>query len=151
MEQTLKDQIAVVTGGNAGIGKAIALELAGQGAHVAIFANNEERGALVVSEIEGSGGSASFHQVDVSDAVQATQGIQAIVKEHGRVDILVNNAGITRDGLLLRMKEEDWDTVIKVNLNSCFNTSKAVLRAMMKQRSGKIINLTSIVGLTGNA
>ncbi|SCA64251.1 3-oxoacyl-[acyl-carrier-protein] reductase FabG [Chlamydiales bacterium SCGC AG-110-P3] len=149
-EQQLQDQVALVTGGNAGIGKAIAKRLAAAGAKVVIFGNNIERGELVVEEIGADGGAAEFRQVDVADHATTIAAISTVVEKYGGLDILVNNAGITRDGLLLRMKESDWDAVLEVNLKSCFNTCKAVIKPMMKKRRGKIINITSVIGLTGN-
>lgn len=149
-EQKLQDQVAVVTGGNAGIGKSIATTLGAAGATVVIFGNNVERGEQVVGEITAGGGAAEFMQVDVSSHEGVVAAIGSVVEKYERVDILVNNAGITRDGLLARMKEDDWDAVLEVNLKSCFNTCKAVLRPMMKQRRGKVINIASVIGLTGN-
>lgn len=148
MQTTLSERIAIVTGGTAGLGLEIARTLAENGAFVVLFGRNAERGQAAVDQI-GSERS-QFMQVDVADFEAAGAAIQGVVKERGRVDILVNNAGITQDNLLLRMSEEQWDTVLNINLKSCFNTCKAVMRPMMKQRSGKIINITSVVGLMGN-
>jgi 3-oxoacyl-[acyl-carrier protein] reductase len=146
-----RDKVAVVTGGTSGIGKAIARKLAAEGAHVCLFGRNAERGAEAVAEIEASGGSAQFFQVDVGKHDAVDEAIQALLKEHGAIDILVNNAGITRDGLLMRLTEDHWDSVLETNLKSAFNTCRAVARAMLKNRSGKVVNISSVVGLTGNA
>lgn len=153
MKDLLKDQIAIVTGGNAGIGKAIALKLAAEGATVAILGTNPMTGAAVVEEINGlaAGSQASFYPVDVSKTTEVDEVIKKIIEKHGKVDILVNNAGITADQLLMKMPEEDWDRVIDINLKSCYNTCKAVIRPMMKAKKGRIINISSVVGLMGNA
>lgn len=147
----LKGKVAIVTGGTAGIGKAIALMYAQNGADVAVFGTNIERGELVAKEIEAFGVKARFVQVDVSNTQQVATSIEQVLEEFGKVDILVNNAGITKDNLMLRMSEADWDLVLDVNLKSTFNTVKALLKHMMKARSGKIINVSSVIGLTGNA
>lgn len=149
----LKDQIAVVTGGSSGIGRAIAKAYLDQGATVCLLAQNPEKGRRAVEELSQGPGAerVEFHQVDVSDAKATRVVLDAIIAGHGRVDVLVNNAGITRDGLLLKMTEEDWDRVMAVNVRSCFNTCQALARPMLKARRGKIINVTSVVGLTGNA
>ncbi len=148
----LKGKKAIVTGATAGIGRAIALKLAEQGADVAVFGTNEERGQKVVDEIKSqTGQEALFISLDVSNTQQAQEAVDKVIEKFGTVDILVNNAGIVKDGLLLRMSETDWDRVIEVNLKSVYNMSKAVLRTMMKARSGKIINISSVIGLTGNA
>jgi 3-oxoacyl-[acyl-carrier protein] reductase len=149
-EQAFIDKTAIVTGGTAGIGRAIALALAEQGAKVTIFGTNAERGAQVVTEMKALGVEAHFASVDIADTAATAAAIKAVIARDGGVDVLINNAGITRDGLLLRMKEDDWDRLLDVNLKSCYNTSQAVLRTMMKQRSGRIINISSVVGLTGN-
>ncbi|MEY4764273.1 MAG: 3-oxoacyl-ACP reductase [Pseudomonadota bacterium] len=150
MSQTnLQGQIALVTGASRGIGRAIALELARQGAKV-IGTATSESGAQGISEalagFEGCKGAV----VNVTDAAASDALIDGIVKEHGGLHILVNNAGITRDGLAMRMKDEDWDAVIDTNLKSIFRLSRAVMRPMMKQRQGRIINITSVVGASGN-
>lgn len=151
--ELLKDKVAVITGGTAGIGKAIAKAYLAEGAIVYLLASQAERGARVVEELQHEVPEArvEFFAVDISQfaAVKAT--LDAIVAKHGRVDILVNNAGITRDGLLMKMTEEDWDRVLDVNAKSCFNTCQALVRTLLKAKRGKIINVTSIVGLTGNA
>lgn len=152
MEQLLKGKVALVTGGNGGIGKAIALRFASQGAKVAIFATNQEKGQLVVDEIFQELGEerARFYQVDVADTEAVKGQVEQVLQDFGQVDVLVNNAGITRDGLFLKMKEEDWDKVLNVNLKSVYNTCHALTRSMMKARGGKIINVTSVSGLIGN-
>lgn len=150
--KTLDGKIALVTGGSRGIGKAIALTLADAGAHVMIAyrsASNEAQG--VAGEIHKKDRQSIAFQVDVSVSTQARELVEKIVGQFNRLDILVNNAGITRDGLLMRMSEEDWDSVIDTNLKSVFNVTKAALRPMMSQRSGKIVNITSVAGVTGNA
>ena len=151
-EQLLKDQIAIITGGTNGIGRAIAERFAKEGAKVLLLATSLERGEKAVKEITSATqpGQAEFFQVDVSDTPRVKEIIDAIGEKYGRIDILVNNAGITRDQLLMKMTEEDWDRVLDVNAKSCFNTCKAVIRGMMKARKGRIINITSVVGLTGN-
>lgn len=147
----LQDKVAIVTGGNAGIGKAIAHKLAQQGAKVVIFANNAERGAQTVASINEATGRdcASFVACDVSKLEAVSTAIDNVVKQHGALDIVVNNAGITRDQLILRMKEQDWDDVINTNLKSVFNVCKAATKPMLR-RGGKIVNISSVVGLTGN-
>lgn len=149
---TLTGKVALVTGGSRGIGRAIALTLAEHGADVAInYAGNTAAAEEVKTAIEGMGRKALLVQGSVAD----TDGVQAIVnqvvKELGRLDILINNAGITRDGLLMRMKEADWDAVLETNLKGVYNCSKAVMRTMMKQKSGRIVNMASVVGEMGNA
>lgn len=148
----LTGQNVIVTGGTAGIGKSIALHFAQQGANVAIFGTNPERGEGVVKEVEAlNQGKALFIAVDVASTADVQKAVDQVVKEWGAVDVLVNNAGIVRDGLLMRMSEDDWDRVLEVNLKSVYNTCKAVLRPMMKAKKGKIINVSSVIGLTGNA
>lgn len=148
----LKDQNVLITGGTAGIGKAIALHFAEHGARVAIFGTNKERGEEVLREIEEKTGSKPlFVSVDVSNTQKVQEAVDEVLKEMGTIDVLINNAGIVRDGLLLRMSEEDWDRVLDVNLKSVYNLCKAVIRPMMKARKGKIINVSSVIGLTGNA
>jgi 3-oxoacyl-[acyl-carrier protein] reductase len=155
MNQILKNKTAIVTGGTAGIGKAIASLYAAQGADVAIFGTNKERAERVVAEIkqlplDPSQKIVSF-LLDVSKSSQVDEAISRLLAEWGKVDILVNNAGITRDNLLMRMSEEDWDRVLEVNLKSIYNTCRALARPMMKARCGSIINISSVIGLTGNA
>lgn len=148
----LRDKVAVITGASRGIGKAIALKLAEAGADCIVnYAGNEAMAAEVVREIESLGRRAAAIQADVSDEKQFTAMVKQTLEEFGRIDILVNNAGITRDNLIMRMKESEFDEVININLKGVFNGIKAVSRPMMKQRSGTIINVTSVVGSTGNA
>ena len=153
--QLLKDKKALITGGTAGIGKDIALTFAKQGAHVVIFGTNAERAAEVVKELESSkiDTEQKFSSciVNVSDKTSVDAAIQKVLADFGTVDILVNNAGITRDGLLMKMSEQDWDDVIDTNLKSVYNLCQSLVRVMLKARSGKIINISSVVGLTGNA
>jgi 3-oxoacyl-[acyl-carrier protein] reductase len=148
----LKGRIAVVTGGSRGIGRVIALELARRGASVTVNFNTSAGPAQeVVSAIQAAGGAASAVKADVSRFDEAQALIKATVDAYGRLDILVNNAGTTRDMLLAMMKEEDWDIVLATNLKSAFNCSKAALRPMLRQKYGRIINITSVAGLAGNA
>lgn len=148
----LEGKVALVTGGSRGIGRAIALKLAGEGAAVAInYAGNAKAAEEVKASIEAAGGKAMVVQADVSSAEAVEAMVEAVVNELGGIDILVNNAGITRDGLLMRMKEADWDAVINTNLKGVFYCTKAVSKLMMKKRSGRIVNMASVVGLTGNA
>jgi 3-oxoacyl-[acyl-carrier protein] reductase len=137
----------MVTGGAAGIGRVTAENFAKEGAKVAICDVNTEAGEAAVKEL---GPEASFAQVDVANSASVSDWVEAVMDQHGQIDVLVNNAGITRDGLIMRMKEEDWDAVISVNLKSAFNCIKAVSKIMVKQRSGRIINLASVVGVMGN-
>ena len=144
-------KVAVVTGASRGIGRAIALELAGRGNLVVINYNGSaEKAEEVKKEIEAAGGEAAVYQCDVSRFRECEAFIKQVIKDFGRLDILVNNAGITRDGLLMQMKEEDFDRVLEVNLKGAFNTIRFVARQMLKQRGGKIVNLSSVVGLRGN-
>lgn len=148
----LENKCALVTGASRGIGRAIALRLASEGAKVAInYASRAEAAEEVKSEIEKLGGTAIIYKADVANPDQVAAMIKDVSKEFGTIDILVNNAGITRDGLLLRMKDEDFDAVLNANLKSMFYTIKNVSRLMMKKRSGRIVNMSSVVGLTGNA
>ncbi|HQV30312.1 MAG TPA: 3-oxoacyl-[acyl-carrier-protein] reductase [Calditrichia bacterium] len=147
----LNEKVAVVTGSTKGIGEEIAREFARQGAKVVISGRNADRADAVVKAIEKEGGTATAVVGDVSSGEDAKALIEGAVAAYGRVDILVNNAGITRDNLLMRMSEEDWDTVLTINLKGAFNCIKAVTRQMMKQRFGRIINITSVVGQMGNA
>ena len=150
MNKLLEGKVAVVTGASRGIGRAIALELANRGAQVVVNYNRSaDAAATVVAAIEADGGQATAVQADVSDFSQARALIQAAVKAYGRLDVLVNNAGVTRDQLILMMKEEDWDTVVRVNLKSMFNTCKAAARVMLRQRSGRIVNISSVSGIAG--
>jgi len=146
------DKVAVVTGSSRGIGRAIALRLAAEGAAVVVnYHSNEAAANEVVEQIRADGGRAIAVQADVRDPAQAQALINAAKKEFGRVDILVNNAGTTRDMLIMRMSEEDWDLVIDTNLKGAFNCIKAVARQMMRQRYGRIVNITSVAGISGNA
>jgi 3-oxoacyl-[acyl-carrier protein] reductase len=142
---------AIVTGGSRGIGRAIALKLAAEGADVAVCSRTLEAAELVAGEIEQLGVRALAQRTDVSDSEQAEALVKAVQQSFGRLDILVNNAGITRDGLLMRMKEEDWDAVLTTNLKGAYTCSKAAVRPMMKARWGRIVNIASVVGITGNA
>ncbi|MFY4773854.1 3-oxoacyl-[acyl-carrier-protein] reductase [Metabacillus sp. RGM 3146] len=147
----LEEKIALVTGASRGIGRAIALDLAANGAKVAVnYAGSEGKAKAVVEEITAAGGEAFALQADVSDSGSVTKMIKEVLDRYGRIDILVNNAGITRDNLLMRMKEEEWDDVVNTNLKGVFLCTKAVTRQMMKQRTGRIINIASIVGVSGN-
>ncbi|WP_409292210.1 3-oxoacyl-[acyl-carrier-protein] reductase [Peribacillus sp. SCS-37] len=142
----------LVTGASRGIGREIALEMAREGANVAVnFAGSEARALEVASDIKALGRESFAIQCDVSDSESVSQMIKETVSRFGSIDILVNNAGITKDNLLMRMKEEEWDDVININLKGVFLCTKAVSRPMMKQRSGRIINVASIVGVSGNA
>ncbi len=147
----LANQIAVVTGAGRGIGHAIALKFAAEGANVACVSRTQENSEKVAAEIRSLGRQAWAHAVDVADAAAVTAAAEKILAECGRVDILVNNAGVTRDDLLMRMSEADWDTVLDTNLKGAFLFTKAFSRALLKQRSGRIINVASVIGLVGNA
>jgi len=147
----LEGRVALVTGGSRGIGRAIALELARCGADVAVAARDAERVKGVVAEIAAAGGRARPLALDVADADATTAAFKALLDETGRIDVLVNNAGITRDNLMLRMKAEEWDAVLATNLTGPFRLTQLALKPMLKQRSGRIINVTSVVGITGNA
>ena len=152
MLDRLTGKVAVVTGASRGIGRAVALRLAQEGATVVINYNGSKERALgVKTEIESAGGTAQIMQCDVADAASCDEMFQTIIKEFGRIDILVNNAGITRDGLLMKMAEEDFDAVIDTNLKGTFHCIRAVSRQMLRQRSGRIINLSSVSGVLGNA
>ena len=148
----LEGKTALVTGASRGIGRAIAIKLASEGAAVAInYAGNAKAAEEVKSIIEQAGGKAMLVQADISSAEAVDEMVSKVVEGLGGIDILVNNAGITRDGLVMRMKEEDWDAVISTNLSGVFYCTKAVSKLMMKKRYGKIVNMSSVVGLTGNA
>ena len=152
MSIDLTDKIELVTGSSSGIGAAIAMELAAGGATVALhYRSNPDGVNQVADEISQAGGNCAVFQADVSDADEAANLVKAVTKELGRVDILVNNAGTTRDTLLMTMKEDDWDTVIDTNLKSVYAVTRAAVRGMLKKRSGRIINITSVVGLAGQA
>jgi 3-oxoacyl-[acyl-carrier protein] reductase len=145
----LEGKVAVVTGSSRGIGRAIALGLSAQGAKVAICARNPEAAQKVVAEIEAAGAEGMAVAADISREAEAEGLIQAGIKRFGRLDILVNNAGVTKDGLLIRMKEEDWDTVLDVNLKGAFFTTRAALRPMLRAQSGRIVNISSVAGTMG--
>ena len=147
--QTLKGEIVLVTGASRGIGAAIADELAGQGATVIGTATSASGAAAIGERLAALGGYG--RELDVVDPAAVEALVEAIGKEFGAISILVNNAGITRDNLLMRMKEEDWQAILDTNLTSVYRTSKAVMRGMMKARKGRIINIASVVGVTGNA
>ncbi|MCC7265088.1 MAG: 3-oxoacyl-[acyl-carrier-protein] reductase [Candidatus Latescibacteria bacterium] len=147
----LQGKTALVTGGSRGIGRAIALRLAAEGADVAVCARKVEAAEAVAGELQALGVRALARPADVASFAQAGALVEAVLAEWGKLDILVNNAGITRDNLLLRMSEEEWDAVLDTNLKGAFNCCKAAARAMVKARSGRIINISSVVGLMGNA
>jgi 3-oxoacyl-[acyl-carrier protein] reductase len=143
-------RVSIVTGASQGIGEVIARDLAGEGAVVVLVDVQMDKLEAVARSIAETGGKAEARQIDVGDAAAVERAVAAVVAAHGRIDHLVNNAGITRDGLLMRMKEEDWDAVLRVNLKGTFNFSKAVLRTMIAARYGRIVNIASIAGLMGN-
>ncbi len=143
----LDGQVAVVTGGSRGIGRAICLELSRAGASVAVVARSEGTARETANLLEGPGIALAC---DVGDPAQCKDLAATVTEQLGPIDVLVNNAGITRDNILVRLKDEDWDAVLETNLSGAFNTSRAVARGMMKRRSGRIINIASVVGLTGN-
>jgi 3-oxoacyl-[acyl-carrier protein] reductase len=147
----LENQIAVVTGAGRGIGRAIALKFAAEGADVVCVSRTQENSEKVAAEIRALGRKAWAHAVDVADATAVNATAEKILVECGRVDILVNNAGVTRDNLLMRMSDAEWDTVLDTNLKGAFLVTKAFSRALIKQRSGRIINVASVIGLIGNA
>jgi 3-oxoacyl-[acyl-carrier protein] reductase len=152
MEKRFAGKVAIVTGGSRGIGEAIVRRLAAEGARVyATFNSNEEKAKAIQDELTSSGLSVRFLKVEVSSEQSVKELVDEVIKEVGRVDVLVNNAGITRDTLLMRMSEKDWDDVIDTNLKGAFLCCKAVCRTMMSQRKGKIINISSIVGINGNS
>jgi 3-oxoacyl-[acyl-carrier protein] reductase len=148
---SLQDQVALVTGGGRGIGRSIAKALAGDGAHIAIFdrAYPEDFGQFADS-VKATGRKVSHKALDITDTASVEKACEEVVAEFGRIDILVNNAGITRDKLMMRMSDEDWDLVLNVNLKGAFILTRAASKVMMRQRKGKIINVSSVVGLMGN-
>ena len=149
--QPLKERAAVVTGASRGIGKAIALELGKRGADIIVnYLSSEKNAQEVVEQIKSLGSKAIAVKADVSDFNQAFNLINKAIEEFGKIDILVNNAGITRDTLIMMMSEEDWDDVLRINLKSTFNCSKAAVKHMMRKRYGRIINITSVAGQMGN-
>ncbi len=147
---SLAGKVSFVTGASRGIGRAIAKALAAEGATVVLTARDRARLAEAVAEITAAGGRAEARAMDVADRVSVEAAFDEVVKAHGRIDHLVNNAGITRDNLVLRMKDEDWQQVLATNLTGVFLCTQAALRPMLKQRSGRIVNVASVVGLTGN-
>lgn len=147
----LTNQIAVVTGAGRGIGRAIALKFAAEGADVVCISRTAENAAKVADEVRALGRRAWAHAVDVSDSKAVTAAGEQILTDTGKVDVLVNNAGVTRDGLLMRMSDEDWDVVLNTNLKGAFLFTRAFTRAFVKQRSGRILNIASVIGLIGNA
>ena len=148
---SLKDKVAIVTGASQGIGRDTALALAEAGAKVVVAARNEERLAALVAEITSAGGEAFALKLDVADAEQVRAGFKQVVEKFGRLDILVNNAAVTRDGLAIRMKKDDWDAVLQTNLTGAHLCIQQALPPMMKARAGRIINISSIVAQMGNA
>jgi 3-oxoacyl-[acyl-carrier protein] reductase len=147
----LANQIAVVTGAGRGIGRAIALKFANEGAEVVVVSRTQENSEKVAAEIRALGRKAWAFAVDVAEAAAVNAAAEKILAECGKVDILVNNAGVTRDGLLMRMADADWDLVLNTNLKGAFLVTKSFSRAMIKARSGRIINISSVIGLIGNA
>ncbi|GAB3885535.1 3-oxoacyl-[acyl-carrier-protein] reductase [Spirosoma agri] len=148
----LKGKVALITGASRGIGRAMALKFAQEGATVAFtFLSSVEKGQALEEELRAFGGQAKGYRSDASDHKAAEELVNQVIADFGKLDILINNAGITKDGLLMRMSEEQWDTVINVNLKSVFNLTKAAIKPMMKAKAGSIINLTSVVGIRGNA
>jgi 3-oxoacyl-[acyl-carrier protein] reductase len=151
MSGVLQDKVALVTGASRGIGRAVAGALAAQGAVVVLAARDRSRLESAVAEIRGTGGVAEAVSLDVTDRASVESAVRGAVKSHGRIDALVNNAGVTRDTLLLRMKDEDWQAVLDTNLTGVYLCTQAALKPMVRQRSGRIVNVTSVVGLVGNA
>lgn len=148
----LQDKVAIITGGSRGIGAAIVKKFAEQGAKVAFtYRSSAEKSNALVAEIEAAGGTAKAYQSDASSFEQAGELVKAVLKDFGQIDVVINNAGITKDNLMLRMSEEQWDSVVETNLKSVFNLTKHVLRPMLKARKGSIINMSSVVGVFGNA
>ncbi len=147
----LQDKVALVTGATRGIGRGVALALAAQGAHLVVVGTSEEKAAAFAAELEQAGTQALGVGADVSVAKDVERLVDSAKKRFGKIDILVNNAGITRDGLMLRMKDEDWDSVLDINLKGAFLCTRAVARLMTRQRNGRIINISSVVGQMGNA
>ncbi|MCJ7509251.1 MAG: 3-oxoacyl-[acyl-carrier-protein] reductase [candidate division Zixibacteria bacterium] len=146
----LKDKTAIVTGGAQGIGKAICERFAGEGAKIAVFDIDLDLATSLAQGIKDKSGLAQAFKVDVSNFQEVEQGVNKVVEQFSTIDILVNNAGITKDNLFIRMSEEEWDRVIQINLKGAFNLCKSVARIMLKQKSGKIINISSVIGMIGN-
>jgi len=147
----LTDKVALVTGASRGLGQAIAIALAAEGAKIAAVARSEEALASTLEKIRATGGTAEPFALDVSDTAACEATIEKITGKFSKIDVLVNNAGVTRDGLLMRMSAEQWDTVLDTNLKGAFNLTKLVGRLMIKERAGRIINISSVIGLMGNA
>lgn len=147
---SFKGKTAIVTGASQGIGQSIAYDLSEKGAEVLVVDVQKDKAEQVVSDIIKRKGEAFYYNVDVSQTDQVDEAVEKMLDRHGKIDFLVNNAGITRDGLLMRMKEEDWDFVIAVNLKGVYNFSKAVIRPMARAHYGRIVNISSVVGLMGN-
>ncbi len=145
-----KGKVAIVTGGGRGIGREISILLASLGAHVIVADIAEGDSPTTMEEIQNKGHSAQFFKMDVSKYEEVSSIVKDVIKQCGTVDILINNAGITRDNLMMRLKEEDWDQVLDVNLKGAFNMSKAILPSMLKARKGRIINISSVIGMMGN-
>jgi 3-oxoacyl-[acyl-carrier protein] reductase len=151
-QNLLTGKIALITGGSRGIGRAISIAFGALGAKVIVnYAGNAQAAEAVVTEIKSNGGMATCVKFDVSDHALVQETMKALEKEHGSIDILVNNAGISKDNLFVKFKEDEWDQTLDTNLKGAFNCSKAVTMGMMKKRAGKIINISSVIGLTGNA
>ncbi|MCE0499715.1 MAG: 3-oxoacyl-[acyl-carrier-protein] reductase [Methylacidiphilales bacterium] len=151
LSKYLTDKVALVTGASRGLGQAIALALAAEGAAIAAVARSEQSLKETVEAVRAAGGTAEPFALDVSDSAAAEASVEKITARFGHIDVLVNNAGVTRDGLLMRMASEAWDAVIDTNLKGAFNLTKPVGRLMVKQRAGRIVNISSIIGLIGNA
>jgi len=151
MNAPFQDKVAVVTGASQGIGEAIALDLAAVGAKLALVDIQADKLQAVAARIAGAGSEASVHAADVSRSEEVGRVVEEVLDRWSHIDFLVNNAGITRDNLLLRMKEEDWDAVLAVNLKGTFNFCRAVVRPMLNRKSGRIVNIASVVGVMGNA
>ena len=147
----LKGKVSIITGGARGIGRAIALRFAKEGSCIAVCDVNPDTLSEAKKEIEATGREVLAEKVDVTDQKEVQRFTQKVLDKFGKIDILINNAGITRDGLMVRMKDADWDAVLNVNLKGTFNCTKIVTKVMMKQRAGKIVNIASIIGIVGNA
>ena len=150
-EHVIEKRVAIVTGASRGIGRAIAIRLAADGRHLVGFARNVEQLEELRFEITAAGGTCEMKSCDVGDGVALATAIEEVAERHGRLDIMVNNAGITRDGLILRMRDEDFDDVLRINLRSAFVACRTVARPMMRGRFGRIVNIGSVSGIMGNA